>query len=540
MSKMKSLSISLSTAALMAASPAFADITADELWAMWQEQSASFGQPISAEVTNTGNGLILSNVTSATLIEDVTMSTIMDQIVLTNQPDGSVSIEMPGNLNYRITGIDDPDAPSQIDIVFQLTGVSATAAGSTDLLTMDANMARLELADITFEGIDPADVPEFDATMVVSGYSYTSVYDFTDPAFIRLSSTGSTGAVEFAFSAIEPAGNGAAPTPAPVPVPEPVPTTPSKGGPVAPAPQVPAGGNTGGNAAGHFETSLNIGPSQMTVSAALPVGVDWENLQTFPAGLAVEMDGTYESFSVMFAYQDGRNEFLDFAAQNSGGLIGFGLSDQAVRYEMGAQNVSFSAAGSELDFPLGAAADSTLIAIDFPLAREDQPSPFSANLAYEGVTVDESIWAMADPTGAMPHGPATLIMDVSGTVQLFVDILTMDPNQMSAPPGEIRALTLNNLQVSFGGAELTGVGDLDFVPGQIIPVPVGSVDMRMSGANTLIQTLSSAGLLPAQQAGMVRAMLGMFAVPGNAPDTYNSSIEFTAEGGITANGVPLR
>jgi len=104
----------------------------------------------------------------------------------------------------------------------------------------------------------------------------------------------------------------------------------------------------------------------------------------------------------------------------------------------------------------------------------------------------------------------------------------------------LRELTLNNLQVSFGGAELTGVGDVDFTPGQIIPVPVGSVDLSLTGANGLIQTLSNAGLLPPEQAGMARGMLGMFAIPGSAPDSYTSSIQFGADGSVSANGVPLR
>ena len=265
-------------------------------------------------------------------------------------------------------------------------------------------------------------------------------------------------------------------------------------------------------------------------------------METFPAGASVELDSTYASLSARVAFQD-RTESFDFAAENSGGNFGFGISERALRYELGAQGVVFNLAGSEMPFPVAAAADSTLVRLDVPLAREDQPSPFSAAIAYQGVTVDDGLWAMVDPGGQVPRGPATIIMDVSGTVQIFVDLLTMEPDEldsMTTPPGELRELTLNNLQVSFGGAELTGVGDVDFTPGQIIPVPVGSVDLSLTGANGLIQTLSNAGLLPPEQAGMARGMLGMFAIPGSAPDSYTSSILFGADGSVSANGVPLR
>jgi len=94
--------------------------------------------------------------------------------------------------------------------------------------------------------------------------------------------------------------------------------------------------------------------------------------------------------------------------------------------------------------------------------------------------------------------------------------------------------------VSFGGAELTGSGDVDFAPGQMIPMPVGAVDLSLTGANTLIQSLSEGGILPPQQAGMARGMLGMFALPGAGPDSYTSTIEFLPGGAITANGVPLQ
>ena len=88
MSKMKSLSLSLSTAALLAASPAMADINADQLWAIWQEQAAEFGYSLTAQATPNGSGLTLSNVTNTVMIEEVSISGTIPQVTLTNQADG--------------------------------------------------------------------------------------------------------------------------------------------------------------------------------------------------------------------------------------------------------------------------------------------------------------------------------------------------------------------------------------------------------------------------------------------------------------------
>ena len=73
-----------------------------------------------------------------------------------------------------------------------------------------------------------------------------------------------------------------------------------------------------------------------------------------------------------------------------------------------------------------------------------------------------------------------------------------------------------------------------------IPTLVGSIFINASGINALIQSLGEMGLLPAQQAGFAQMMLGMFTVPGDAPDTLKTEIQLTEDGGILANGQRLQ
>lgn len=67
---------------------------------------------------------------------------------------------------------------------------------------------------------------------------------------------------------------------------------------------------------------------------------------------------------------------------------------------------------------------------------------------------------MFDPTGQLPHDPATVVLDLAGKGKVLFDMF--DPEAMEAlekgeeQPGELHALTVNQLQVSAAGAELTG------------------------------------------------------------------------------------
>lgn len=537
MSKIKLFSASLSIAALMAASPAMADITAQELWALWQEQGMEYGQPVTADVTETASGLTLTNMATEFMIEDdVTLSSHLEEVTLTNRDDGTVEIGTSDTLVYRVQG-PSRGGTSAVFATFALTDFGGIASGSTDVLTLDTQLTNLELADLSFENIPASEIPEHEVSLTLAGFSGSYIYDFTTEGFINFSGTGTSGPLAFEMEAREPTNGGSViditPTPAPG----------NNGGGFTPVqPQQPVTPSKQANQAGMAEISFSLGASETTFSGMIPLGIDWTESEVYPAGMAMEVDASYESAAMRFAFRD-TYENVDISASNTGGTIGFGLSEQALRYALGAEGVEISIFSQELPFPVSAAADSTLVSVEIPLAQSDTPSPFAAEIAYEGVTVDESLWAMVDPGGRVPRGPATIIMDVSGTVQIFVDLLTMTPDEMenmSSPPGELRDLTLNNLRVSFGGAELTGVGDVDFTPGQVIPVPVGSVNLSLTGANGLLQTLSDAGLVPPQQAGMARGMLGMFAVPGSGPDSYTSAIEFGADGSITANGVPLR
>ena len=80
--------------------------------------------------------------------------------------------------------------------------------------------------------------------------------------------------------------------------------------------------------------------------------------------------------------------------------------------------------------------------------------------------------------------------------------------------------------------------DMSTFPG--MPKPVGAVNVALEGGNGLMDKLVAMGLLPEEQAMGARMMMGLFAVPGDAPDTLKSKVEFTEDGQVLANGQRIK
>ena len=78
--------------------------------------------------------------------------------------------------------------------------------------------------------------------------------------------------------------------------------------------------------------------------------------------------------------------------------------------------------------------------------------------------VSDGVWALFDPTSQLPRDPATLVVDLSGTARMAINIF--DPKEAEtiagAPPGELESLDVREVKVSAVGAELTGKGAMTF------------------------------------------------------------------------------
>ncbi|MBO6882594.1 MAG: DUF2125 domain-containing protein, partial [Marivita sp.] len=170
-------------------------------------------------------------------------------------------------------------------------------------------------------------------------------------------------------------------------------------------------------------------------------------------------------------------------------------------------------------------------------------------LTLGGFQMSALLWNIFDPGAALPRDPATIALDLTGKVTPFINLF--DPEQMAAldatgeVPGELNALTLNNLTVEAAGAKLGGSGSFTFDNDDLqtfggFPRPNGEVNLTLDGANALIDKLIAMGLLTSDDAMGARMMMSMFAVPGSGPDSLKSTLTINDQGHVLANGMRIQ
>ena len=271
-----------------------------------------------------------------------------------------------------------------------------------------------------------------------------------------------------------------------------------------------------------------------TMSGTTPEGVNTADLPAaLKAGFA--SDGTVKTGSMTLksetTSETGAMQ-MAFGAQE--GDLAFSLSAQGLDYSVGQTGITFDATSAQLPFPVSGKIAVARSGMKLPMGGSDAPTPIGLALTLENLELNEELWALFDPTKQLPRDPATLVLDLEG-------MGTFNPESAEAGqmPGAIESAALKALRLKLMGAEVTGTGAATFDNSAEVPVPVGAVDLKLTGINSLLDKLVAAGIVPAEQLMGVRMMLGLFAVPeGN--DGYVSKIEMREDGGLYANGQRLQ
>jgi Uncharacterized protein conserved in bacteria (DUF2125) len=227
---------------------------------------------------------------------------------------------------------------------------------------------------------------------------------------------------------------------------------------------------------------------------------------------------------------------------SSGGVVDTSIGDGQLAYAFTGRDGIVMASGDTVPLP-GAQFSFGEMSMNFamPVTPSDEPGKMDVGVRMVDLAVSDALWSMVDPTGGIPHDPATLIVDITSTAKALVNF--MDPElaeEMTEMPWQFEDVTINELRLSAAGAEISASGAAIINNDGPMPMPVGGIDIKLVGVTGLMDKLAAIGLLPPEQAMPAKMMLGMFAVPGNAPDTFTSKIEMDASGAITANGVPLQ
>ena len=482
---------------------ALADVSAKDVWSDWQQSLSIYGDEgvtIDSESMD-GGTLTVSGIGMYMDGPDNTVTATIPELTFTENGDGTVSVGFPAEMPITVVTKPYFGDPETIEMAVRQSGLSITAGGSAEEITYEMSADSYGL---TVDSISSGDqMMDTDIGISLNGMSGTYV-----------SSTGNLRTVDYDLNADN--------VTAVVDV-----TDPDSGGRLV------------------FNGTIDGLATAAVIST--PLDMDMDNPETmFVNGFSMSGGYTFGATNYDFSFNE-RGDSAEGTASAAGGELAFSMDFTGVSYTAASNNIQVAVASSELPFPVEATLDSYGINVLIPLSSTDQPTDFALGANITGLAVNDMIWSMVDPGQMLPRDPATVDFDITGTAKLFFDIL--DPAQeqqmmMADMPGEVNSVTLNNLLISIAGAELVGDGaftfdstDMSTFPG--FPRPEGQVNLGLSGANGLMDSLVSMGLLPEDQAMGARMMMGVFATPVG-DDQLTSTLEINAQGHVLANGQRLQ
>ena len=437
-------------------------------------------------------------------VPEAEFSARIDTLTFTEQSDGTVLIEMSPEITYDIAIDAEPGESAEFKMLIRQEGLAMIAGGDAAVTTYDYSADTLGLDIIEFEV--EGEQAEMTGSMTMTGVAGT--YTMTDGTIATGTTDMAVAETAYSFNISEPDENVSV---------------------------VMNGSITGMTSAAEF---------------AIPNMDDTTDLTAMlQSGLKVKGGYGYEGYTVDVKIDDPSSPG-DVVATAGKGALDFELSDDAIDYGGGADDVTMTMSGMEIPFPqVQIAMDRAGGRFRIPVGALEDAGDFAFKLELAGLTISEQIWGMFDPAAVLPRDPATLIIDTTGKLRWLFDIF--DPEAAAlveatgGEPAEIEALDIHQIVLTVLGASLTGDGGFTFDNSDTttfdgMPKPTGSIALNLQGANALMDNLVKLGFVSEEQVSGARMMLGLFARPGAGSDELVSEIQITEDGQVLANGQRLR
>ncbi len=479
------------------AAPAFA-VTPEEVWQAWQTQYTAQDLILTAGAeTRAGDTLTLSDVKIGFDQDGLKVSSDVGTITLRDRGDATVEILQADSYDVLIEG--DDGGPFRVTLDVTQAGAVTIASGTAEVITYDvtAPEVSLTLREVFANG----KVRPVDGSLSIK--NITGTYTVGSGDLETLDLTLAAQSISLSAAARNDEGDG------------------------------------------NFRFDLASAALAIAVKGAYATGIPDED---FAAALAagLDMGVTYDVGATTFDFDFAdSNETSNARGSFDTAGVSFAINADRLSYGTSTTTLDLTIGGSTIPFPeLRVTLAEFTNAFSLPIAQSDESQDFSFLARMVDLVLPDEVWGMFDPTGALPRDPATVVLDASGEVFVNADIT--DPEEsFDTPPGELHTIDLTEIRLAAVGAELTGKGAFtfdneDLVTFDGLPRPTGAIDLRLVGGNALLDKLAAMGLIPSDQLMGARMMLGLFARPGDGPDTLVSKIEVTPEGAVLANGQRLR
>ncbi|MFN3845031.1 MAG: DUF2125 domain-containing protein [Paracoccaceae bacterium] len=195
--------------------------------------------------------------------------------------------------------------------------------------------------------------------------------------------------------------------------------------------------------------------------------------------------------------------------------------------------------------PVNASMDKFGMGFSMPIVASEQSGQYGLQIDIGNLVLDDTAWAMIDASGALTHDPLDVTLDLGGLAK-FDALDMMASSEAGTPPQsvpELQSLDIRTLAIKALGAAATGTGAFTFDNSMVEmggpPMPIGTADVRLEGANKLIDGLIAMGVITQDDAMGARMMMAMFGKP-EGDDVLTSKIEAKEGGSIFVNGQQIQ
>ena len=510
MSRISPFVLGLAIPASLFSQAALADLTPAQVWGDWRQYMEGMGYQIDATETESGGNLTVGDITLSMDLPETAgkMSMGIGTISYVQNGDGTVALIMPDSLPLTVKG--NPGVPGggnfAMEMLLSQSGHSTIASGTPDEITYTytADTMGITLNELRVD--DESFGPE-NAKVNVTGSNLRSTTTMTIGDTRGYQQDGGLGELVYDVFINNPEE-----------------------------------------------------PAKVTIKGSVK-DMAWDGMGAIPIGATnaadmgamiragFDMAGkfTYGGGNTQMDVVDPENGNFAMQTTSTAGELGVKIGPDGISYQGGQDNLSMTVNVADLPFPIALQMERGGFNLVAPVLKSEDEQDFAFGLTLGNFTMSDMIWGIFDPTGQLPRDPATIELDMAGKALLSVDYLdpTAAAEMAGGNAGEVRAVTISKLLLDAAGAKLQGSGavtldnsDKSTLPG--MPKPVGAVNLSLAGGNGLLDKLVAMGLLPEEQAMGARMMMGLFAVPGDAPDTLKSKVEFTDDGQILANGQRIK
>lgn len=511
----------------MAATPALSQgLSSAELWSSWQAEVAEAGGSLQAgRESREGNQLVLQDIWLRSDAEtEQAPSLFLERMTLVSRADGSVGIRLPEHFPLLLQGpVENDAAPRQIRLSVAAPGLDLAILGLGPRSSFSAKAPSLSLA---LDGIvPPASISGEEPVLVLALADLNLRYqqDFSAPA-LSLDGELSFGALHGEFRLNDPASG-----------------------------QLNAmldlAGGTARLAAAMPPEALAVldqmsqsapdaAPDLRPALAALAAGAFFDTATRLDRlELRLELPGEDAPLAMDLALNE-------IQAQSR-------LDKTAFLYDYGLKGLQLGLPAALADLPAG------LGQIGLSLEEFRQSAELGLNalkgkqkwgyrLVLDRLALAEPIWDIFDASRLLARDPLTLRIELDGSYGLMPEALA--PGWQAAPdsaePLNDLSFKIAALEIAGLGVGLTGSGGLRFDLADLtsydgFPAPEGKLHVQTSGIYAQLDRFIAAGMIDADQAKGIRAMLMMLAKVGNSPEQLVSDLEFNGAS-FMLNGIKMR